>query len=254
MPARRMLWASIALFPLLAACGGSGSGGGSSFVSKADAACRTRGEAVAAASQSVATTASDAALYAGKIGSAFRNEVNTLRQLKPSANAKSSFDAFLTDERSIVHLAGAAQNAARANNAQTYGADAKAVLITQQRGLSKAAAAGLPICAQKLPASEQQPIKALAIASSVHPKASMCTSSVTKNYLAIIWQGSVSKCEHGIVKSPATSATVTQLFGIVPGAWVYVTQSGVPAPERKALLFFVKQNGTWKINSIQPQP
>ena len=73
-----------------------------------------------------------------------------------------------------------------------------------------------------------------------------------RSFLRPITGGDVNKCREQITQSPASSAQVTQLYGILPSATVFLTQQGASPP--KLLLTFLKQQGVWRLDSAAPQP
>lgn len=253
-----LLSAGTAVF--LAACGGSSGSGdtgtsagpGSSFVSRADFACRTRNDATVAASQIVLKTSAQAALFTREIASAYEKELTVLSALKPPASAKNAFAAFVADEESIANSAHQASAAADAGNVDGFNQAHHQALTTEVDSLPKAAAAGLTVCAQKLPASDQAAIKQLAITGTGHPTAAFCSEGITHHFLVTNFDGNQGKCREDLGQTKATTVQVTQLYGILPSATVYVTQQG-PKPA-ELLLGVLKQKGTWRIDSAGPAP
>jgi hypothetical protein len=245
----------------LAGCGGGGSPGkttgasaatGSSFVSQADFICRTRNDANVVASQRILSSPAAAAAFTTEVAAAYQKEIAGLKALHPPASAKDPFAAFIADEQSILNSVHMATQAAQKSDVTGFQAAHGQALATEIDSLPKASAAGLTICAQKLPASDQSAIKKLAIEGSVNPTPDLCVHSVTHHLLLTNFGGSVTKCEEQIATQKATSAQVTHLYGILPSATVLLTQQG--ASPSKVLLGLLKEKGTWRVDSAGPQP
>ena len=246
---------------LLAGCGGGGSAAsgtatgasaGSSFVSRADLICRTRNDAQVAANHLLNGTASGAGRFTTELGIAYQKQIAALRALSPPAQARSAFDAFVADQESILGNIQAATKAVQKNDVNTYRAQQGQAFATEIASLPKASAAGLTICAEKLPPSDQEAIRKLAIEGAVNPSTELCVHSITHHFLVTNFDGDVNKCKEQITQSRATSAQVTHLYGILPSATVFLTQKGANPP--KLLLTFLKEGGTWRVDSVAPQP
>ncbi|MFL5823495.1 MAG: hypothetical protein ACJ764_08655 [Solirubrobacteraceae bacterium] len=246
---------------VLAGCGGGGStgsgtgtsaSGGSSFVSRADFVCRTRNDAQVAANQNLNGSASGAVRFTTALGTAYQKEIVGLKALSAPASAHSPFEAFIADQESILNNVHAATQDAQKGDVNGYKTEQGRAFATEIASLPKASAAGLTVCAEKLPASDQAAIRKLAIDGSVNPTADLCVHSVTHHFLVTNFQGSVTKCEAQITKNHATSATITQLYGILPSATAFETQQGANPP--KLLLGFMKEKGTWRVDSVAPAP
>lgn len=244
-----------AVVAVIAGCGSSNSSsssGSSSFAANADAACKADSERSTAAARNFNGTAQAAAQLMSSYASSQDTLIAKLKKLTPPSNAKSAYNAIIADEVSIRSDIQKARGAAQSNDIKTFTAAQHHASIVGQDIRSKAAAAGLTLCAGKLPDADVAAIKKLAVAGAVHPTPSLCTTSVTQRFLTTAFHGSVATCKKQIVMNVAKSATVEKVYGIDPAATAVIRQVG--ATPARLQLSLLKENGTWKVDEASPAP
>ncbi len=248
---------AIAAAIALTACGGgsnssSTSGTSASFVIKANAACQTGSAAFLAAQAKPVTSTSAAVALAGNLAGIVQQEVSSLKALTPPSNVASAYQTFVGKQQEQLSDLQAGKSAAQKNDNAAFTASQARFFAATVQSLPYASTAGLSICAEQLPASDQAAIKQLAVTTATHPTASDCTSVFTQRLIATNFGGSVAKCQQEFPKGAAPSASVLVLYGVLPAATVILHQGSKPS---SVVLDLLKVNGTWKIDSAQaPSP
>lgn|GEM_PF-6152791 len=251
--ANRLLVAGLGAAAILVGCGGGSSSSSSSgFAAKADAACKKGSDQALAADNRFTPSAAGAVTLMTAYETAIGQEISTLRSLTPPASTKAVFNAFIADLGGVSTEFENAKTAAQSNNLKAYNAaqnriDAKSVVAYKQ-----AASAGLTLCAGKLPAADVAALTTLVVAGAVHPTASMCRTSMTQAFLNSNYRGSVAVCEREFPASRVKSAQVTAIYGILPSATIYLTQSARSVPHLE--LTALKVSGVWKIDQVRTLP